>query len=292
MSACLWCGAPLAEPPSGPAAVRCAICGAGTTLPTPTDAELGRAYAGWYRPAGGRFQFGLDAFFRRSRSRLARRLDRVAPPGTVLDVGSGAGTLLDALHAAGRDALGLELDSSREDVRAAEIEEVDGDWAAVVFWHSLEHLPHPAAALEHAARLLVPGGVVVIAVPNFDSLQARLFGTRWLALDMPRHLVHLPACALVERIRALGFEPIRVSHWRGGQAAFGWLHGLVGLLPGRPDLYDALRRDEARRLEHGPARRAVALAAGIVFAPLAVVAAALEVAARRGGSIYVEARRG
>ena len=28
---------------------------------------------------------------------------------------------------------------------------------------------------------------------------------------------------------------------------FGWLHGLVGMLPGHPDLYDAIRRCEARQ---------------------------------------------
>ena len=94
--------------------------------------------------------------------------------------------------------------------------------------------------------MLAPGGVLVVAVPNAGSLQARLLGERWLALDLPRHLVHLPAEALLERLRSLGLTVERVSFWRGGQVVFGWLHGLVGALPGRPDLYDAIRRPEAR----------------------------------------------
>lgn len=131
----------------------------------------------------------------------------------------------------------------------------------------------------------------MIAVPNPDSLQARAFGDRWFALDLPRHLVHVPARALIERLRAAGFRVERVSHLRGGQVVFGWLHGLVGSLPSRPDLYDAIRRPEARSEPMGPGRRAATLSAAALLLPAALLAAAAEVASRRGGTVYVEARR-
>lgn len=292
-SRCAWCEAPFDE-----RAVRlagrivCARCGVATTDPWPTDAELDAAYAGFYRPDSGRFAGPGDALLRRSRGTLARRIDRIAPPGRVLDVGSGEGTLLDALAAAGRDAVGLERASTRPDVREAEIEEIEGDWSAIVLWHSLEHLRAPGRALDHAATLLAPGGVLVVALPNAASLQARAFGDRWFALDIPRHLTHAPAAALVERLRAAGLGVERTSHWRGGQALFGWLHGLTGRVPGAGDLYDAIRRPEARQAALGPARRAATLAAAAALAPVAALATAVEVAIRRGGSVYVEARRG
>jgi len=289
---CAWCGGPLA-PSDRPQAAPCAACGVATTLPRPTDAELDAAYAGWYRPRSGRFSGPGDALLRRSRGRLAGRLDALAPPGPILDVGSGDGFLLDALRARGREAVGLERDAaSRADVRAAEVTEIGGAWAGVVFWHSLEHLREPRAALEHAAGLLAPGGVLVVAVPNAGSLQARAFGSRWFGRDLPRHLVHLTAAALLEAIRARGLEVTRVSHWRGGQIVFGWCHGLVGRLPGRPDLYDAIRRPEARSRPMTPARRAGTLAAAVALAPLAVAGALAEVAAGRGGTVYLEAVRG
>ena len=133
--------------------------------------------------------------------------------------------------------------------------------------------------------------MLVIAVPNADSLQARVFGDRWLALDLPRHLVHIPARALIERLEALSLDVERVSYWRGGQVMFGWLHGLVGMLPGHPDLYDAIRRPEARREEPSAWPRGATLAAGTLLAPLAALAAAVEIAAGRGGTVYLEARR-
>lgn len=291
-ASCVWCGSTLGQGSSRlEGRTVCSSCGAATTDPWPTPQELTQAYAR-YRPESGRFSGIGDAVLRRTRSRLARRVDRMAPPGPVLDVGSGDGTLLDALHARGREALGLELDSGRPDVREADITELDEDWSAIVFWHSLEHLPSPGAAVSHAARHLRPGGALFVAVPNSMSLQARVFADRWFHLDLPRHLVHLPASSLTERVDSLGLRVTRVSHLRGGQALFGWLHGLVGTLPGRPDLYDAIRRPEARSRPLSPRARLFALLAGTALFPVAAVATAVEVAGRRGGTVYVEARCG
>jgi hypothetical protein len=271
--------------------VRCARCGVATTSPWPSDEQLTAAYADWYRPKSGRFAGVGDKVLRRTRSVLAGRVHRIVPPGPVLDVGAGDGTLIDAFVGHGREAIGLEPHASGPRIRKAEVEEVDGKWSAIVFWHSLEHLRQPSQALSHAAGLLSPGGMLVIAVPNATSLQARIFGDRWLALDVPRHLVHLSPRALLSEIETLGLRVERVSYLRGGQVVFGWVHGLVGKLAGHPDLYDAIRRSGARQATQSPAMRLYALAAGVVALPFALAATAVEVAARSGGTIYVEARR-
>lgn len=287
---CVWCGAPLTERTPARGRSACDRCGAATTDPWPSAAELDRAYAR-YRPESGRFSGIGDRLLKATRGRLARRIDRIAPDGPVLDVGAGDGSLLDALGATGREATGLERDSRRADVREAEVGDTKGPWAAVVMWHSLEHLPAPAAALEDASRRLSAGGVLLVAVPNAASLQAEAFGDHWFHLDLPRHLVHLPARALTDRLGALGLEIVRVSQWRAGQALFGWLHGLVGRLPGHPDLYDAIRRPEARSAPMTGLRRALTLTAGVLLFPWAALATAIELAVRRGGTVYVEARR-
>jgi SAM-dependent methyltransferase len=291
---CAWCGSPLGEDATARSGgLACARCGVTTTYPWPSDAELDAAYAGYYRPPGGRFTGSGDKLLRRLRARLAHRLDRVAPPGRVLDVGSGDGALLEALRDRGREAVGLERAAAvSPGVEARDVTEVDGEWAAVVFWHSLEHLRQPGRALDHAAGLLAPGGVLVVALPNADSLQARVLGSRWLALDPPRHLVHVPARALTRRLRDRGLTIERTSHLRGGQVVFGWLHGLVGYLPGHLSLYDALRKPAARSAPMTPAERRRAIAAAVALMPVAAAAAGIEAALRHGGSFYVEARRG
>lgn len=291
-ASCAWCGGPARSAADGIAT--CADCGTGTTWPPPGEAELDDAYAGSYRPEGGRFAGPGERALRRARATLAQRIDACAPAGPVLDVGAGDGVLVAALRRRGREAVGLEREARPDGIRAGELvdfHEREGGWAAVVLWHVLEHLRAPAAAIDRACALLAPGGLLLVAVPNRASWQARGFGKRWFALDLPRHLVHLPAGALLSGLRARGLRIERVSYWRGGQVVFGWLHGLVGLLPGHPDLYEAIRRPQARATGQGGRLRTRALLAAVALLPVAALLGALEVAAHAGGTVYVEARR-
>lgn len=291
-AACAWCAYPLSEGVALTGRVRCARCGVATTQPWPSDLELEAAYGDWYRPAEGRFSGVGDRLLRRLRGRLAGRIDAIAPPGPILDIGSGDGALLSALRLRGRKAIGLERDDSVGEGGSEDILEIEETgWSGVVFWHSLEHLRAPAEALRKAATLLQPNGVLIVALPNAASLQARLFGDRWFALDLPRHLVHVPSRAVLHTIRESGLRIHRISYSRGGQVLFGWLHGLVGLLPGNPDLYDAIRRPSARSAPMSWRTRWSSLAAAALVLPPAVIAALVEVALRRGGTVYVEARR-
>lgn len=232
---------------------------------------------------GGRFSGPGDRVLRLTRSRLAARIDAIAPPGAVLDVGAGDGTLLVSLRRHGRIAFGLERGDPP-------LSDLPGPWAAIVFWHSLEHLPAPVTALHHAATRLAPGGVLIVAIPNAESLQAHTFAERWLALDLPRHLTHASAAALRTAVAAVGLQVERESYWRGGQVVVGWLHGLVGTLPGRPDLYNAMRRPLARKASMTTLATIYALLAACALAPFAVAASAFEIMLHRSGSVYIEAR--
>src|SRR5205085_5863150 len=155
---CAWCGSSLAGSEIGNGRAWCRNCGVGNTAPWPSPEELAAAYDRAYRPPEGRFIGPADVLLRRLRGSLARRLDDIAPPGPILDVGAGDGALIDALAARGREAVGLERDARHDRIRAGDIEDESGEWAAVVFWHSLEHLDRPGAAIDHAAGLLTEGG--------------------------------------------------------------------------------------------------------------------------------------
>lgn len=289
--ACRWCGAEL-KPRQIPADMyvvhHCANCGVGLTMPYPDAAQLRHAYGTWYRPQSGRFVGAGDWLLAALRGRTARWVHHISPEGPILDVGAGSGAMLDAFRRAGRTALGLERQSTRPDVREGTIAESGDDWAAIVMWHSLEHLPNPRASLKDAALRLRHGGLLAVAIPNFASMQCRVFGPRWLHLDLPRHLTHLSQEQLVTALQEEGLIVLKVSHVRGGQVVFGWLHGFVGWFPGHPDLYQALRRGPAREA-NTPLLPTVAAAA--LVAPLALLFAGVEVFLRRGGTICVVARR-
>jgi len=103
--------------------------------------------------------------------------------------------------------------------------------------------------------------------------------------------VHLPASALTDRLRERGMGIERVSYWRAGQVMFGWLDGILAGLPGQLYLYDAIRQADARSRKLTARQRLAALAAAATLSPVALALAACEVAARAGGTVYVEARR-
>jgi hypothetical protein len=54
----------------------------------------------------------------------------------------------------------------------------------------LEHVPRLNERVEDLKRLLKKNGLIIIAVPNCASLDAKLYGSLWAAYDVPRHLYH------------------------------------------------------------------------------------------------------
>ncbi len=209
--------------------VECRVCEFGLTIPQLQGEELGRYYADSYYEdfyehsgagGGGLLARLRDTARRRGaeqrHSRPPFRFDGVRP-GRLLDVGCGAGELLEHFAAQGWAPYGIDPSAAAADAarrRGAEAHEgtlLDHPWQgetfdAIAFEHSLEHVVEPVPALEQARALLAPGGVLAIAVPNWSSWQRRLFGDRWAMLDMPRHQQHFSPRALTRLADKLGLE--------------------------------------------------------------------------------------
>ena len=104
----------------------------------------------------------------------------------MLDVGCGRAVLLAALAGLGAECHGLEREgfdsgdvSGAVSMHLGAVESLPfqpGSFQLVILWHVLEHLERPGKTLHQLAELLSPGGLMAIAVPNIDSLQARWFG--------------------------------------------------------------------------------------------------------------------
>jgi SAM-dependent methyltransferase len=157
-----------------------------------------------------------------------------------------------------------------------------------VLWHVLEHLDDPRAALARLHGWLDPGGLLLVAVPNPASLQARIAGAAWMHWDVPRHRVHLTPRGLTALLESTGFELVRVEHlvWEHNPPAM-WMALLsrLGLPPAFP--FHLLKRNVAPR----PRDLALLLVAGPALLPVALALEALAAAARRGGTVAVVARR-
>jgi hypothetical protein len=135
---------------------------------------------------------------------------------------------------------------------------------------------------------LRPGGLLLVAVPNPGSLQARIAGAAWMHWDVPRHRLHLTPRGLTALLAGAGFEPLRAEHlvWEHNPPAM-WMALLsrLGLPPAFP--FHLLKRNV-----HARSRDLALLAfAGPVLLPVALVLEALAAAARRGGTVAVVACR-
>jgi SAM-dependent methyltransferase len=85
---------------------------------------------------------------------------------------------------------------------------------AITCFHVLEHLHQPRQVLERVSNWLKPGGIFYAMMPNIDSAGAKIFGTYWYALELPRHVCHYSPVSLTMLARSVGLEPISVTTHR------------------------------------------------------------------------------
>jgi SAM-dependent methyltransferase len=88
---------------------------------------------------------------------------------------------------------------------------------AVTLWDVLEHLPDPHAAVAEVARLLRPGGRLVLTTGDVGSLAARLSGSRWHLYTIPEHLFFFSRRSLRLLLAAHG---LRVESERAESAVY------------------------------------------------------------------------
>ncbi|MBI5629848.1 MAG: class I SAM-dependent methyltransferase [Elusimicrobia bacterium] len=283
----------------------CSNCDLGFTWPPVPEAEIGSWYPETYY---GKENVRFNAIFERMTHLFQRRRAKVlrarTSPGPVLDVGCGRGFLLGYLRGLGYEPHGIELSETaawhakRRLGLAVEIGDFlgsahpDGRFKAVVFWHTLEHFPRPAAALAKAARLLEPGGLLAVAVPNRESLQARLFGKNWFHLDVPRHYTHFASRSLEALLSRHGLRIVKLDHFCFEQNPYGWLQSFYNLLGFDFNfLYALLKNRSARtiRIRRHPFQALGTLALLPLLLPLSLFMTVAEAALRRGGTIEVYA---
>jgi SAM-dependent methyltransferase len=106
-------------------------------------------------------------------------LNKVNPKTKIIDLGSGEGILVHEYRDRGMDIIGLDLNYESAYVRRGNMLNTnypDGNFDMALCLDVLEHLPFESQgkAIAEIARILRPGGIFLMSVPNMAHLVSRL----------------------------------------------------------------------------------------------------------------------
>ena len=201
----------------------CDKCGLRFTNPRPNDDQLAGYYdSSEYISHSNESASLVDGLYKIARTFTLRRkrklIEKLSLNKRLLDVGCGTGHFIDYCQQHGWQVNGVEPndiartqaeDKTKIIIQHDLSEIVDASYEVITLWHVLEHLPDLEQTMNQLKSLLAPGGVLIIAVPNFDAYEATVFDEYWAAYDVPRHLYHFNRKALAQLSKKHGLKIVR-----------------------------------------------------------------------------------
>lgn len=140
-----------------------------------------------------------------------------SPKGRLLDLGCGDGSSLEIAKKLGWDVIGIEIDglavecSKQKGLHAIEgdyrlLREYENYFNCIICSHVLEHLDRPIDALVGMFNSLKKGGMLILSLPNSESILQDFFKEHWRGLECPRHL-SIPSLGCLKKIlEKIGFN--------------------------------------------------------------------------------------
>jgi SAM-dependent methyltransferase len=201
--------------------VQCNSCKLIATSPRPEHSNIGKYYESpKYISHNSKSRSIQDIVYKMVRKITIRSkislIENKTKRGTILDIGCGTGSLIQALNKRGWKTFGVEPSNIAASQIAPEIQVVphlqDLKLKAdvITLWHVLEHVHNLSETMEQIKERLTTHGTLYIAVPNIESYDSKHYHEYWAALDVPRHLWHFTRQTMTQLLHTHGFKKISI----------------------------------------------------------------------------------
>lgn len=142
------------------------------------------------------------------------------PKGKLLDIGCGSGDFIHYGKKIGWEVCGLEPDEEARKFAAAKTGEnilhpeqtlslESASFDVITLWHVLEHVYDLDKQLTEITRLAKGDALIVVALPNHRSHDAKTYGSFWAAWDLPRHLYHFDPNSIAYLFAKHGYSQVK-----------------------------------------------------------------------------------
>lgn len=187
---------------------RCGECSFLFTQNFPVEAEIGRYYetpdyishSDTKKGAMNLIYHGVRGYMLKRKAQLVEN-EAHRQEGHLLDIGTGTGYFAHTMRQMGWQVEAVEKNAGARDFAKQHFQlEVKPEQAlkefsphsfdVITLWHVMEHLEHLDEIWQMLYELLTEKGVLILALPNSSSYDARRYGASWAAYDVPRHLWH------------------------------------------------------------------------------------------------------
>jgi len=203
--------------------VQCKGCNLVYVNPRLNDEKIDHLYV------SGRFEYQFRNLFipsaaYRKEKLYAERLKLIEsymPTGKLLDVGAAAGHFMETALERGWDAYGVELspfgiEYAKNELKIKNIykmglleQKFDGDFFdAITMWDVIEHLKNPLDIVKEAYRILKPGGMIFVYVPNFDSVEVAVCKEKCDTIVADAHLIYFTTATIKELLQKADFNVV------------------------------------------------------------------------------------
>ena len=234
--------------------VECEACSIRTTTPFPDKKIIGNYYSSDdYISHDDKVSGIFDSIYGLVRTYQLNKKKKLIGKyfnksnGKILDIGCGAGDFLQYMKENHWNINGVDTSNKARKIakKKLNIKVMDPkDWInnkekydVITCWHSLEHVHEPWVYLDKIKKSLTLNGFLIVALPNYQSTDAKIYKEFWAAYDTPRHLYHFTIKSMnktikphglnIESIYRMNFDPFYVSMLSAKHMGKSFMSGLI-----------------------------------------------------------------